>query len=474
MSSSQPNLGQPTGGLTSPNAKPASAPSSSSSMLRLGSGAGQNGTESPGRARSPVTSKSSYAGDFWNVFFNSKTALAEAFRKDPKLRANTPAYILGRMNEGEPDFITQWVNENVKHIHYFSYRNRIPRPLSNGMDHDAGWGCMIRTGQMMLCEALRRALPDAAARHTQHLFQDTPTAPFGLHAMTDAGAKACIPVGNWFSPTALAHTVRRLVTESPITAPCLGVVIGNDGAVKRDEVSAEFVEGRPVLVLIPIMAARDKIPPDVQRAVLKMFELPCTLGIVGGRPKHSLYFVGAQSENVFFLDPHTVQSAFTSPDTVGNAAGVRGTMHASEMDPSMVLCFYLSRNLDLDEWERAFAEVINPMTEYPLFSILRRKSKAAAAPAHQSNAAASPGSVPPGAAKATEPAVSPKPSSSPPPIADEAVDDCDYDSDVEIEMASAGQNSGALASAPTSVVGAPNDPQLSSESSSRDREIRTV
>mmetsp|Transcript_30422 Transcript_30422/g.93912 ORF Transcript_30422/g.93912 Transcript_30422/m.93912 type:complete len:444 (-) Transcript_30422:138-1469(-) len=416
--------------------------------------------------------KSSYAGDFWALFFNGKSVLAEAFRKDPKLRANCPAFVLGRRSEhSEPEHIAQWVNQNVKHIHFFSYRSRFPEPLEGGLDHDAGWGCMIRTGQMMLCEAVRRIIPsEKLARHTQLLFRDIKSAPFGIHRMTEEGARAHIPVGQWFSPTALAFTAKRLVAACEVTAPHLAVVIGMDGAVKRSEISSEFVEGRPVCVMVPIMAGADKIPKDQQRAILKTFELPCSLGIVGGRPKHSLYFVGKQEDQVFYLDPHTVQPAFVSKETVGNAAGVRGTMCVADMDPSMVLCFLLKTNRDLDEWERAFKEVINPLTEYPLFSIIRPKPPGAGGKAASSastslvnsvdsspassSAALSRGPAP--AAAATAPAAA---------AADDDVDDCAYDSDVEEEMSAKPSPTNPAAAGSNEGKGGMSSPQQSAASS---------
>lgn len=42
-------------------------------------------------------------------------------------------------------------------ITWFSYRRRIERPLlGSDLYSDAGWGCMLRTGQMILFQALVR------------------------------------------------------------------------------------------------------------------------------------------------------------------------------------------------------------------------------------------------------------------------------------------------------------------------------
>ena len=39
-----------------------------------------------------------------------------------------------------------------------------------------------------------------------------------------------------------------------------------------------------------------------------------SVGVLGGRPGSSLYFVGAQDERLFYLDPHTVQPALEVSD----------------------------------------------------------------------------------------------------------------------------------------------------------------
>lgn len=384
------------------------------------------------RPQSPKQDKKqkySYSGDFWTAFFNGKNALSEAFKKEHRLQGGVPAHVLGRPHVDTPENITKWVNLNVGHIRYFSYRNRLPVPLSNGLDHDAGWGCMIRTGQMMLCEAVKRVLPDDLARSCGRLFMDLPDAPFGLHHMTDRGAKAHIPVGQWFNPTALAFTLKGLVAACPMTADRLAVVVGRDTAVRREDITDELVEGRHVLLVVPVMLGTDKMNPDYVPAVLKTFELPCTMGIVGGRPKHSLYFVGAQNDTVFYLDPHTVQSAYISDETGGNTCGARGNLAAAELDPSMLLCFLLAKRADLEDFERAFTEVINKLSEYPMFSIVQPKPKPGAKPSSSA------------AATAARPAASSPPQSSSPmahPQATDDVDDCAYDSGVEDEMASLG------------------------------------
>ncbi len=50
-----------------------------------------------------------------------------------------------------------------------------------------------------------------------------------------------------------------------------------------------------------------QVNPRYIPQLLETLKWPQSLGIVGGRPSSSLYFIGCQGEQVLYLDPHDVQ-----------------------------------------------------------------------------------------------------------------------------------------------------------------------
>lgn len=50
-----------------------------------------------------------------------------------------------------------------------------------------------------------------------------------------------------------------------------------------------------------------QIGPRYLPQLQEVLRWPQSVGIVGGRPSSSLYFIGCQDQNVLFLDPHEVQ-----------------------------------------------------------------------------------------------------------------------------------------------------------------------
>ena len=74
--------------------------------------------------------------------------------------------------------------------------------------------------------------------------------------------------------------------------------------------------------------------------------MPQSIGVIGGRPNHALYFIGYTEEELIFLDPHTTQAAGvlgkkeTEEERVtDNTYHTRcsGKISMNQLDPSLAL-----------------------------------------------------------------------------------------------------------------------------------------
>ena len=187
---------------------------------------------------------------------------------------------------------------------------------NEGLSSDTGWGCMLRTGQSLLANALvtvhlgrstslfphssrnaelappdwRRPLPSLInsgppsfaplsppPSHAEYarllsLFIDDPSplAPFSVHRFALMGKQLGKEVGEWFGPSTAAGAIKALVNEfKPAGLAVCSVV---DGTVYRSEVevAAEKTGKRwkkPVLVLIGLRLGIDGVNPIYYEAI---------------------------------------------------------------------------------------------------------------------------------------------------------------------------------------------------------------
>lgn len=100
--------------------------------------------------------------------------------------------------------------------------------------------------------------------------------------------------------------------------------------------------------------------------------LPQALGIAGGKPSSSLYFIGFQDSNAFYLDPHALKPALYDLQTIISTLDYHtdtvGYAPITEMDPSMLIGFYL---MDLDDFVLFETEFGGLQAKYPVISIVK-------------------------------------------------------------------------------------------------------
>jgi hypothetical protein len=71
-----------------------------------------------------------------------------------------------------------------------------------------------------------------------------------------------------------------------------------------------------VLVIVNTMLGPKKIPEEAHEQILNIFDIKQMIGIIGGRGKFGLYFVGAQKDNLILLDPHLNQETVANEDEI--------------------------------------------------------------------------------------------------------------------------------------------------------------
>lgn len=260
----------------------------------------------------------------------------------------------------------------------FAMRLRALADQSASFSSDTGWGCMIRSGQSLLANALlacelgrdwRRSTSSFAERKILSQFADDPRAPFSIHSFVQHGAGACGKYpGEWFGPSATAICIKELTNAHRGRLRVYST--GTSPDVYEDSfLSIAKPEGEhfhPTLILVGTRLGIDKINAVYWEALAATLQLPQSVGIAGGRPSSSHYFIGSQRSTdepgsyLYYLDPHHTRPALPyhenpenySTEDVDTCHTRRlRRLHVRDMDPSMLIGFLIMDEDDWDSWK---------------------------------------------------------------------------------------------------------------------------
>ncbi|KAF1782766.1 Peptidase C54 [Phytophthora cactorum] len=333
----------------------------------------------------------------------------------PSAALSAPVWLLGKRYDDVAAADFDAYKRSFESILWFTYRRDYPAMTPYEHTSDAGWGCMLRSAQMLLGQALQRRLlgrdwrlpalfeTDMDARlpetYVQLLrwFADSPdiACRYSIHHMVKLGVQYDKLPGEWYGPTTAAQVLRDLVNlhrrefggELAMYVPQEGVVYSDDVAklcvshIEQETVEKEVKdEGAPeffdpllhpptsedksdwstaLLILIPLRLGLDQVNERYVPAIQKTFAFPQSVGIIGGKKGHSVYFVGTQQDQLHLLDPHDVHPAPELNAAFPTATHLR-TVHSSRplvmnvttIDPSLALGFLCEHRADYEDFER--------------------------------------------------------------------------------------------------------------------------
>uniref|UniRef100_A0A182QPE9 Cysteine protease n=1 Tax=Anopheles farauti TaxID=69004 RepID=A0A182QPE9_9DIPT len=345
---------------------------------------------------------------------------------------------------------------------WMTYRREFQTMDDSNYTSDCGWGCMIRSGQMLLAQGLVAhflgrswrwdvsmftVYEESIHRKVIRWFGDTSskTSPFSIHTLVALGKESGKKPGDWYGPGAVAHLLRqavRLAAQEIADLDGINVYVAQDCAVYIQDIldectvpatpavapwqkkttvgctknaastinasksdtspCAETLEDeqsahwKSLILLVPLRLGTDKLNPIYNECLKAMLSLDYCIGIIGGRPKHSLYFVGYQEDKLIHLDPHYCQDMVdvnqeNFPVASFHCKSPR-KMKLSKMDPSCCIGFYCETKKDffkfIDSVKPFLIPVPQPNQEpcisnpsgssssvsYPMFVFCRGKS----------------------------------------------------------------------------------------------------
>ncbi|CEG41544.1 cysteine protease atg4b [Plasmopara halstedii] len=331
----------------------------------------------------------------------------------PSTVLSAPVWLLGQRYDDLAAADFDAYKRNFESILWFTYRRDFPVMTPYDFTSDAGWGCMLRSAQMILGQALQRCLLGRDWRlpalfeaemdtrlpetYVQLLrwFADSPDLDcrYSLHHMVKLGMQYDKLPGEWYGPTTAAQVLRDLVNLHrrefggglAMYVPQEGVVYSDDvtrlcvSYIQEEKVEKESNEDTPeffdpllhpptntrkdwstaLLILIPLRLGLDQLNECYVPAIQKTFAFPQSLGIIGGKKGHSVYFVGTQQDQLHLLDPHDVHPAPELNAAFPTATHLR-TVHSSRplvmnvttIDPSLALGFLCENLADYEDFER--------------------------------------------------------------------------------------------------------------------------
>lgn len=120
---------------------------------------------------------------------------------------------------------------------------------------------------------------------------------------------------------------------------------------------------KTVLILIPVRLGGEKLNKDYAECLKGILSFDGCAGVLGGKPRHSVWVCGSQEDEFIYLDPHLCQESVNLRD---EATEIQ-TFHCLEprkmsfgkLDPSCTVCFICKSRKQLEELRENIQRVSN-------------------------------------------------------------------------------------------------------------------
>jgi len=111
---------------------------------------------------------------------------------------------------------------------------------------------------------------------------------------------------------------------------------------------------QPVFIMIVSRVGIEKFNPIYIPHIQHLLQSKYSVGIIGGKPKRSLYFIGFQDDHLIYLDPHFVQATIKDRNLPSDFDSYRckvpQRIPITSIDPSLGVGLYFRTKEDLSNF----------------------------------------------------------------------------------------------------------------------------
>ncbi|XP_014249593.1 cysteine protease ATG4B-like isoform X2 [Cimex lectularius] len=300
-------------------------------------------------------------------------------------QTNEPVWILGKKYNTVHDI--ELIRSDIRSRLWFTYRKNFIPIGDSGKTSDKGWGCMLRCGQMLMAQALLNhhlgrdwlwniSYNDEKYVRIVKMFEDRKSAGYSIHQIALMGASEGKQVGDWFGPNTVAQVLKKLARYDDWSN--LAVHVALDNTIVLNEIcSLQRTRWKPLVLIVPLRLGINEINSIYIQGLKACFTFPQSLGAIGGKPNHALYFIGIVGNDVIFLDPHVTQmSGSLHNKTTEQERKIDNSYHCHQasrlhilhMDPSVAVGFFCKSEEDFNLLIKQIRETVM-LDKQPLFEI---------------------------------------------------------------------------------------------------------
>ncbi|XP_001357920.5 cysteine protease ATG4D isoform X1 [Drosophila pseudoobscura] len=301
---------------------------------------------------------------------------------------------------------------------WMTYRREFPIMNGSNYTSDCGWGCMLRSGQMLLaqgliCHFLGRSWRYDSDSQLHSTYEDnmhkkiikwfgdssSKSSPFSIHALVRLGETLGKKPGDWYGPASVSYLLKHALehaAQENADFDNISVYVAKDCTIYMQDIEDQCSIPEPapkphvpwqqakrpqaeappkqepqqqhwksLIVLIPLRLGSDKLNPVYAHCLKLLLSTEHCLGIIGGKPKHSLYFVGFQEDRLIHLDPHYCQEMVDINQEHFSLHSFHcksaRKLKVSKMDPSCCIGFYCATKTDFDSFMESVQLYLHPM-----------------------------------------------------------------------------------------------------------------